>query len=147
MEINKCTHQWRLEGEERALFGIRDCLRVLRRGRQFCTGRLLPGVFSSKAAIWVTYFRLSESHGPPGCARVQLRLEHADLTSISSYNRARFQSCIEQSGGWAFTECYCIPHKLWASKASSLLVNNNIIHLMNVLRVVWIYIIMQARLA
>ena len=47
-------HQWRPKGDERAMVGIQDCLHVLRQDRRFCAGRLLPRVFSSKAARRIT---------------------------------------------------------------------------------------------
>ena len=76
MEINKCAHQWRPGDDKRATFGIRDCpwQCVLRRGRRFCSRRLMPGVVVSKAARRVTSFLaswLNESHELPGCARAR----------------------------------------------------------------------------
>ena len=72
MEIDKRTHWWRPEDDEKATSGIPDCPRVLARGRQFCCRRLMPGDLASKAAARVTSFlasRLNKSRGLPGCAR------------------------------------------------------------------------------
>ena len=71
-EIDKCAHQWRPGDDERAMFGIGDCPCVLRRGRRFCSRRLMPGVLVSKAARWVMSFLaswLNKWHDLPGCAR------------------------------------------------------------------------------
>ena len=86
-EIDKRTHQWRPEGDERAAAGIGDSQYVLGRGRRFCARRLLRGALSSEAAGRVTSFLaswLKLSRGLPGCARA--RLEHTGLTTISIYN-------------------------------------------------------------
>ena len=53
-EIDKRTHQWRPEGDERAAAGIGDSQYVLGRGRRFCAGRLLRGALSSEALGRVT---------------------------------------------------------------------------------------------
>ena len=58
MEINKRTHQWLPEGNERAAIGIGDSQYVLGRGRRFCW-RLLRGSLSSEAAGRVTSFLAS----------------------------------------------------------------------------------------
>ena len=56
MEIDRLAYLGRLEGDERATFGIRGCPWLLHRGRRFCCRRLLPGAVTSEAAARVTSF-------------------------------------------------------------------------------------------
>ena len=85
-EIDKRTHQWQPEGDERAMFGIQGCPRVLHRGRRFCAGCLLPRILSSKACYTSDECSWLMSHmaGLPECAHV--RLERTDLTLSISWS-------------------------------------------------------------
>lgn len=88
-EINKYAHQWRLGGDDRVKFGIRDCPRVLRRGRRFCSRRLMPRVLPSKEAGRITSF-LVTSHMVCQDVHVCVARKGAsmDWTTTSSYNLA-----------------------------------------------------------